>query len=143
MAGWTDETIAAYVAAFVDCDGSIGIYKNGAKAKTYRLRIGLYNNQMAPLRFLQKHCGGTIHTRPAGHGRLGKHPHHTLVWQARKSAEILRRILPYMIGKHAQGELALRFREHQESEGYNNHLDKAWQLGFYEQMKRLNNHKGE
>lgn len=140
MAEWTDETIAAYVAAFVDADGSIGLSKNRKRTdlvQTYVLRVSLYNNNPDPLQFVQGHFGGSLHSREPGGNRFAKCTQYTLVWQARKGAALLERILPYLIAKKEQGEIALAFRKRHKQDGFNCHTDKSWMEAFAIQLRQL------
>lgn len=138
MAGWAEEALCAYLAGWIESDGSVGITTNGVKAKTYRLRVSLYNNNVTPLLFIQEHFGGTIHHRDRCDQRFALQRSYTLVWQAKRGAALLRRIAPYLIGKRAQAELAIAMDDENQRVGYNSHADRSYQRYYYEQAKALN-----
>ena len=134
---WTQEALNAYLAGWIESDGSIGISKNGIRAKTFRIRVSIYNNNESVLSFIQDNFGGTIHKRDC-QGRLAKRPQYTLVWQAKTGVELLNNILPYLIGKRRQAELAIEMYEENKKYGFNGHANREWQISYYEQMKELN-----
>lgn len=136
--GWTPELLAAYLAGHIDSDGSIGIHTNGTKAKTFRLRVSLYNNCGETLTFLQDAFGGSLHARPIEQHRLAKHVQYTLVWQAKSGYGVLRLVLPYLRTKREQASVALEFYERNLLDGFDGHADRSWQLPYYERMRALN-----
>jgi hypothetical protein len=138
MAKWTEETLCAYVAAFIDTDGSIGIHKNGKKANTYRIRVTLYNNNRPALEFIQMQFGGTIHTRKPCPNRFAKKPQHCLVWQAKKGCLVLQKVIGYMVIKHEQARLALQMNEKIQKQKNYRSLDRSWQREYYKKLKILN-----
>ena len=138
MAGWTENTLSAYVARFIDTDGSIGIHKNGTKAKTYRIRVSLYNNNRAALEFIQFQFGGTIHSRKPCPQRFAKRTQYCLLWQAKNGSDVLRKVMPYLVIKIEQAKLALEMYDNNQKNKFNGHLNRFWQREYYQKVKLLN-----
>jgi hypothetical protein len=138
MAGWTEATLSAYVAGFIDTDGSIGIHRNGTKARTYRIRVSLYNNNRPALEFIQLQFGGTIHSRKPCEGRFAKKIQHCLVWQAKRASAVLKKAMPFLIVKAEQARLALEMYEKNQQNKFDGHSDRSWQEEFYRKAKLLN-----
>jgi hypothetical protein len=95
-----------YIAAFIDCDGTVGITKvkydgKSRQADQYYSRVMCYSQNLGVLQEIQEVVGGTI-CRPVSHGT------YNLQLAPRDSAACLELVLPYLRIKRQQGELALR-----------------------------------
>jgi hypothetical protein len=105
------ETDKAYLAGMVDGEGCISILSQIDKSgtMTYRLIIDVSSTDAGVIHYLHELWGvGAIHiTRPNdGRHRDGYH----WVVSSRYAADLLATILPYLILKKNQAELALRFQ---------------------------------
>ncbi|GAI54865.1 unnamed protein product, partial [marine sediment metagenome] len=104
------EAILAYTAGIMDGEGCIGLYKE--KAAHYNLgynlivRVQIANTQEWLIRWLQMQFGGYITHQYDERGN--RKP----LWQwriaARKAAEFLKLILPYLYLKRSQAEIAIQ-----------------------------------
>ena len=140
MAGWTDETLRAYVAGIFDGEGNIGfnrstIKRDGTPGRV--VRASIYNTSESLLRFIQGHFGGTMHVR-GPRGRLGKKPMWTLVWHAHSAKGLLISLLPYLRLKKRQAILALIVIIIRREQGFNRWADKSWEPIIAGRFKLLN-----
>lgn len=107
----TPGEIRAYAAGLIDGEGCIGAYntrpKMDRRAAYYQLTVRVTMKAAEPILFLHRHFVGalTISRKKSGDGRAYS------VWHARnrKAEAFLLEILPYLIEKRAQAELALEF----------------------------------
>jgi len=101
----TTQTELAWLAGFADGEGSIQINYNRAR-DFYALRFTLTQKDQTVLINIQNQFGGVL-------AISGKGPHvwYRLVWSTRQAAELLRLLMPFLVVKRTQAELALRFQE--------------------------------
>jgi len=98
------DTDLAWAAGVVDGEGSIGAYTNGASAYVLSLQVG--NTDFRMVSKLHDMFGGSLReTNPCASGRT--------YWQwkinAQKAGEAIRLIMPYLVTKKEQAEVALVF----------------------------------
>lgn len=110
------EKLHAYLAGFIDADGSITIVsakytdKKGIRRIQYRIKLSAHNCKIAPIEVLQKEFGGGK-LRNTRRGKAKLHPK----WRAcyewvitnTMAANALRAMLPYLIVKKEQALLCL------------------------------------
>lgn len=96
-----------YIAAFIDCDGTVGITKAKPKKGTapqYYARVAFYSQNLAVLQDIQETVGGQI-CSPKSHGT------YNLQLAPKDSLACLEATGPYLRIKSKQAELALRLHE--------------------------------
>lgn len=106
------EKLHAYLAGFIDADGSITIVSAKSKKKNiqYRVKLSAHNCKIEPIQILQKEFGGGK-LRNTRRGKVKLHPN----WRAcyewiitdAQAANAIRQILPYLIVKKEQALLCL------------------------------------
>ena len=95
-----------YIAGFFDGEGSVGIYMNGQR-KNFYLRTQLVQN-------VNEHSLGlfrVLEDRFGGHWSYGKGKRRAANWQlsGQNAVAFLKAILPHMVLKKDQAELALKW----------------------------------
>jgi hypothetical protein len=123
---------AAYIAGFLDADGSVILYGRGEKA---RLRVSFTNRHKETLEWIVAVTGvGNV----AGGKR--QNAKHSYCWNAFVNSEaaetLLTQVAPFMITKRTQAELAIDFHRKLHNPAYAS--DIAWQQQVMSQMKDLN-----
>lgn len=109
---------AIYFAGFFDGEGSILIYTrkspmtNGALTPGQNLRITITNTHEGVIRWVHATFGGNVWT----YRRMPPGPRRSRAWKwtagSTLAVHILRAMLPYLIVKREQAEVALAFQEH-------------------------------
>jgi len=94
----------AYLAGFIDADGSIGVNKLQTGST---IRVTASNTAIPVLEELKSLWGGSICI--SSDKRSNHKPHGNLVWTARAAKEILLAIQPYLKIKQEQCRVALSF----------------------------------
>ncbi len=97
------ETILAYVAGVIEGDGSISICQNKG---SYNLHLIITNGNLRLLDWVHSTIGGVIQTKLTQH-QMGSAQQYQ--WKLRQGdvGEFCAAILPYLIGKRKQAELAI------------------------------------
>jgi len=114
------EQDAIYLAGFFDGEGCVGIYQRsagnsgpGAKNPNISALLSICNTNFAVLQHIVNSCGGWVTTLPrkCAPKLNGGARQKQWRWSAgpRETAHILAAILPYLIVKRDQAELALQF----------------------------------
>lgn len=115
-----DKTKWSYLAGMVDGEGCIAIWRTNARAhdfvtsrKTYNsfnLRIQIYNTSLELMKWLVANFGGTYHIRTHE-----KNEHkNSYNWRPKgenNTKKMLLGILPYLVIKREQAQLALKYIE--------------------------------
>jgi len=110
--------ILSYIAGIIDGEGHIGIAKS-SHPNTTRERTADYN-----LRVAVKMCDGKVIDYLFGNynGHVGIRPavpprnkQYYWVLTCKKASELLKQLLPYLVGKKEQAELAIRFQSKRKS----------------------------
>lgn len=134
-------TDLAYTAGIMDGEGSIGITRNKSKSckRGYALEllVQVTSSDEWLCQWLKFGFGGGLgHSinsagNPMWHWSLG----------ARKAAEFLRLILPYLNLKRPQAELAITFQKAKRYSGYK--TDEQWALEEVQRLLLQNMHRGK
>lgn len=104
---------AAYMAAAIDGEGSIGVAKQGTddaqwrRSATYTFRVQVTNTNKAWLEQLSAWYGGSIHR--AGNERKNRKPCWVLVFRSVVAQSLLASVMPYLLMKKRQAELVMEF----------------------------------
>lgn len=105
-----EATKLAWAAGIVDGEGCIRLVRRSryGKSNTYSLNVAVVNTDLRMLTALHLMFGGTVKDYT-----YGRNKRQTWVWQVstKVAAAALRQILPYMVSKRDQAELALLSRE--------------------------------
>lgn len=96
----------SYIAGLFDGEGYVGV-TSWQKGRSYMLRCTISNNDLPLLEMVQKECGGKINAKSNTDLKQSNQFH--LVWHSENTKIFLRSILPYLISKKEQVELALTF----------------------------------
>ena len=110
----------AWAAGFIDGEGSIAVYKRNRRDrwKDHALRISVVNTDPRPLKELQRLFGGSIQWC---HKPGPKHPNWKPSWawvgSHRVAESCLVRIIPWLVAKREQAELAILSRRLVSSKG--------------------------
>lgn len=105
-----NDTELAYMAGIVDGEGSITVsYRRRKQYGDVQARIGLsvYNSDMRLLHWIKQRFEGSIHVQQ----RLG-HWKPSGAWHLsdRSACSALKQLLPFLVIKSAQAELAIQFQ---------------------------------
>jgi hypothetical protein len=102
----------AYLAGFIDGEGSITAGGNGPKSVL--MRLTLYNNNRKIISWIKQRFGGAEYVRLPKNKK--KHAiNYMLVWRGKKLIKLLDSVYPFLIGKKKQAKLALEFCRFQHS----------------------------
>lgn len=100
----------AYIAGFIDGEGSIGIHKrtrNGGRSIDWVPNVSVVNTHRPVMELIALSLGGTVRTRD--HKRLGRKTIYTLSWSHRKARAIAAALLPYLKVKAAHAAVVAAF----------------------------------
>lgn len=143
----TPETIAAYAAGFFDGEGYVDVYKatqpKNGKSPSLMLRVVISQKDGKVMNWLVEHFQGgyVLQSR--------KDTFSIYRWDVRSqhAKRFLETILPYVIVKRKQVELAIAYEKRKEqylynqkgSQGFNRLSDEEikWRLDLREELKRL------
>jgi len=110
------DTECAYLAGLIDGEGSISIFASSSTTKgkvyfRYRLILLVYNTNQECLQWIKTRFGGCVRlvSRERNISDLTRKPYY--VWETgwQHAADILRRVIPYMVIKEKQASLFLEF----------------------------------
>jgi hypothetical protein len=110
----TNEAIA-YLAGLFDGEGSINIFKQPNKKDRinpcYFLEISIGNTHKGVLKWVSENFGGRLAHNAEQYTRRN---HRTWRWRAssNEACAVLMILLPYLVVKKEQAELAIEFQEH-------------------------------
>lgn len=101
------ETDKAYLAAILDGEGCLGIYKT--KGKYYVTKVQVTNTRYELLQWLQERWGGTIYSRKFERGNRKE----CWLWSvaANKAKDVVSAALPYLLLKRAQALAIIQVQE--------------------------------
>jgi len=102
-----------YVAGILDGEGSLSIHKTSNQGGSYRLQIVIYGTCVKLMKWLLGNFGGTFYSRENNPSGWGKTSHRRIYkWNLSGRANkerFLLGVLPYLIIKKEQAEVALEF----------------------------------
>ena len=127
-----EETEWAYLAGFIDGDGSIGILTHPRKSRGNRMhmtpRITLTNRSHLVMQWAKERLGSVIHATKPKEGNLrARGTSYRIEWRGMKKAQqILPNIIPYLIIKKERAETVMEFVTWRTNKrrGYNPPIDK-------------------
>ena len=118
------ETEIAWAAGFFDGEGHVGVHLhnqkapcNGRKCKYYRLTVSISNTDLLSVNHFGDIVGvkGSTYASKPGDDTIGgarrKQICYQTRWYARKAADVMEVLLPHLVTKHRQAELAIAFRK--------------------------------
>lgn len=122
---------AAYIAGFLDGEGSIMLYRRRDKAA---LRVGFANTDRPILEWISQvtACGSITFKR----GNEAHKHGYILQMNADAAASLLRQIRPYLHIKAKQADLAIAFQERMQDPALNS--DRVWQYDYQAAMQSMN-----
>ena len=106
--------IAAYLAGFIDGDGTITIVNRGKSCKQFRPQIIVYNCNDVVVSFFEKYCGkAKIRLKKTGKCKehINWRPVYEIIYTNQKAINIINHILPYLNIKKRQARLLLRYNK--------------------------------
>lgn len=112
-----DETEKAYIAGFMDGEGSISLGKdyprvNGHKTKIqYNLVVSMCNTNKEIVEWFKQELGGSITIRKWTKGKNHKQAYQWNL-KSNQAIDFLKEILSYLKIKKQQAELAIEFQKH-------------------------------
>lgn len=145
----------AYVAGFVDADGSIMITFQNKKMQYYSVMVEVSQKDPFILHELQKKFGGNVYDYMHKNKKYGDIPNSNWRIQNNIAYDFLVKIRKHLILKRKQADLAIKFQEHIRDWYKNNHKKckpesgekrlPQWVLNYREKMRsemaRLNSSK--
>lgn len=113
--------IYAYLAGFVDADGSISIMRDRYFDKKlnrdrfkYRIKLSVHNCKIEPIELFKKHFGGGK-LRNTRRGKVKLHPNWRACYEwtlwSKQAEDAIRLLLPYLLIKKPQALLALEMQD--------------------------------
>jgi len=105
----TPETLLAYFAGFFDGEGCIAVGKTGRRKSQFGFAMQVGQTKTEVLELLQRYFGGRLF-RSAKTGFQLK-PFYTWTVCGNNAEHFLRSILPYLVTKKEEAELALEYRK--------------------------------
>lgn len=146
------EKIYAYLAGFIDADGSITIvtakYKNkkGIMRTQYRIKLSAHNCKIEPIQILQKEFGGgKLRHKKTGKAKLHENwrPCYEWIITNTMAANAIKLMLPYLTVKKEQALLCLKVNELKTSTNaatrrWNPELSREITNKFYELKSQIN-----
>ena len=133
-----------YIAGFVDGEGTITIRKyrtrNSIRGYSYNLYFAVSNTNPEVLKAMRDVVGAGCVTRS---NKFKNKPHwkECFHWKAhsRKAAIIIEKLLPYLIIKKPQAQLALKFQQ-KMIQGHHHLTEEEWAFRdkCYREMRKLN-----
>lgn len=122
---------AAYIAGFLDGEGSIILYRRRDKVA---LRVGFANSDRPVLEWIaQVLACGSITIK---HGNPLHKPGYILQINADAAVSLLRQVRPYLHIKARQADLAIAFQERMQDPALNS--DRLWQYEYQADMRSMN-----
>lgn len=133
---------AAYMAGFLDGEGTIGLYKCYRKEAKFGYRyqpmVTLSNTNVAVLEYLQEACGNGRLIQQTNPAHPGHKDGYALRWSSNQIRHMLPQLLPYLRIKRRQAEFVLSYlsKATQGKKYAQERLDEV--EGLYLEMQALN-----
>ena len=125
----------AYLAGFFDGEGSISILNKGPRKLGLHLQVS--QTVKEPLDRFQERFGGSIHLTSRGQSPFSRKP--IWAWHAgpRDGATALAALLPYLLVKREQAEVAIEFQSRMKWGTNKPPTDEEWEvrLGLQAQLR--------
>jgi len=104
--------VLAYAAGIIDGEGYIGIKcserEHVQRSRSHRVYIAVSNTDELMIDFLHKHFGGSVEYKEFTNGAKPQYRWRT---SAKNAVDFLKYILPYLITKRRQAEVAIMMQE--------------------------------
>jgi hypothetical protein len=116
---------SAWAAGFFDGEGCVSIWRRNTGGKVYySMKLDMYQVDKAPLDIFVLLFGGTVRPRPRPPS-LNTNSRDGWVWSqsGHGAAETLKIMLPHMVCKRAQAEIAIEFQRLKGRTGPNPYAD--------------------
>lgn len=106
-----NELFYAYLAGFIDADGSISI-STVAHNKNQVVALAAHNCKYAPIELLHNMFGGKVRLKKTGKCRneINWRPCYEWKLTANKAIAVIKKLLPYLMIKKTQAILAIRLQ---------------------------------
>ena len=138
MAIFPDKTWVGWAAGILDGEGCIsnGRRKLSPIKETYSVNVSVANTDLKMLHKLKEMFGGVI----SSHGGRKKKPHYLDAWrwvlQSKRAESFLRQVLPWLVTKREQAELAILSRQYLRT--YRNDTERLEkQRSIFNELARL------
>lgn len=107
----------AYIAGFFDGEGSVGINLTKVHGQSYAMAVCISQVDPRPLLFISSFFGGEVRISYSKDYRLGKRK--LFYWRlySKNAKRFLIAILPYLINKKNEAEIAIEFQNLRKSNG--------------------------
>ena len=128
---------AAYIAGFIDADGSFLIHGRYDGSDTLAFRVQAAGTKPETILWLGEATGvgNTVYRK-----RWTKNPRHNGIWQWQANGDaawsVARQIAPYLKVKRQQAELGIEFHERLRNPALK--ADPSWQREYRDRMRELN-----
>lgn len=122
------DTHIAWLAGIVDAEGSIGLYQNGNG--THYVRVTITNTDLLmkdAIEAILEACSIAVYIQSGTQARKKWKPRWQMVFAGHtKPRALLELVLPYLVTKRREAELALEFIVSREAKRYRNRKDSRW-----------------
>lgn len=98
----------AYLAGFIDADGSISIMKNGPESHNHTIRVRVFNTNRQNIDWIVERFGGSV-VLGSSASSYGFKTCWAIHWNGNTAAELLKRISPYLVQKLGQGLASIEY----------------------------------
>lgn len=129
------ELLYAYLAGFVDADGSIGIV-SVSKPKSYVVKLSAHNCKEDPIILFQSEFGGKVRCKKTGKAKLHDNwrPCYEWIVTANLASNAIEKLLPYLRSKRVQALTCLRLNKIKH---WHSASQKRWDRDLSEKCTRI------
>jgi len=107
-----EPTVLAYLAGIIDSDGYVTASSSTRKGRTYCApRVGISGTRREPHDLGASIYGGSVHQYEPKDDRAHHRTQYQWVLEGDRAADVISDVLPYLLVKRQQGELALQLQE--------------------------------
>ena len=109
-----DQLMLAWAAGFIDGEGSILFTRRSGRTRDFSMKLQAVNTNIKSLERLKDLFGGSIHSLHNEKKAYGKNWKPSWIWSCshRKAEETIRALLPFLLIKREQADLALLTRNY-------------------------------